>query len=136
MNPAQIKLVKESFEKLVPIKDHFATDFYNELFRLDPSVRPLFKTDMASQKEKLVSTLAFVIGALHNPAMIIGAIEELGKRHVGYGTKPEHYDTVGKAIVHALQKAQPYEMKGELLAAWLAAYTMIADIMKQAAYGK
>ncbi len=135
LNTAQIKLVKDSFEKIVPIKDKFATDFYDELFRLDPSLRPMFKPDMSSQKQKLVDTLSFVIGSLHNPAIIIGAIKDLGKRHVNYGTKPEHYDTVGQAIIKALQGALGHEMKGDMLAAWLAAYTMIADIMKQAAYG-
>ena len=134
MDVNQIKLVKESFERIVPIKDRFATDFYNELFRLDPSVRPLFKDDISAQKEKLVQTLSYVVGSLHNPALIIKSIQDLGKKHVGYGVKAEHYDTVGKAMIKALQGALGDKMKGDLLAAWIEAYNMIASTMKEAAY--
>ena len=134
MDKKQVDLVKETFERIIPIKNDFVNDFYGELFRIAPNVRALFPEDMSKQKEKLVSTLTFVIASLHNPAMIIKAIEELGKRHLDYKTKKEHYDYVGEAIIFALSKNLGQSFNAEVRAAWVEAYNMIADIMKKAAY--
>ena len=49
MTPQQITLVKESFVKVLPIKDVAAAAFYDRLFTVDPSLKPLFKGDMQSQ---------------------------------------------------------------------------------------
>ncbi|HEY9050962.1 MAG TPA: hemin receptor, partial [Gammaproteobacteria bacterium] len=46
MTPAEIKLVKESWAKVVPISETAAELFYGKLFELDPSVRSMFKGDM------------------------------------------------------------------------------------------
>ena len=43
MTPEQVTLVQESFELVVPIAETAAVLFYDRLFELDPSLRPLFK---------------------------------------------------------------------------------------------
>jgi hemoglobin-like flavoprotein len=134
MNPEKIRLVKQSFEKIVPLKDSFAANFYSEVFRLDPSLKPMFKTDMEIQKEKLVKTLVYVIASLDNPALIMNTVQELGRKHLDYGVKKEHYDTVGAAMISALKGFFGDEMQGDLLDAWVDAYGVIAGMMKSAAY--
>ena len=34
--------------------------------------------------------------------MILPAVEDLGKRHVGYGVVDEHYDAIGTSLLQAL----------------------------------
>jgi hypothetical protein len=39
MTPDQVKLVQQSFAKVVPISDQAAVIFYDRLFEIAPSVR-------------------------------------------------------------------------------------------------
>ena len=57
MTPQQIALVRDSFAKVVPIKEQAAALFYDRLFALDPSTRALFRGDMKSQGAKLMAAI-------------------------------------------------------------------------------
>jgi hemoglobin-like flavoprotein len=46
MTPAQIALVRSSFDQVLPISEQAAEIFYARLFELAPQVRVLFKGDM------------------------------------------------------------------------------------------
>ena len=46
MNAHQIELVQSSFAKVEPIAGVAADLFYNRLFELDPSLRPMFKGNL------------------------------------------------------------------------------------------
>ncbi|MFO7540315.1 MAG: hemin receptor, partial [Chloroflexota bacterium] len=61
MNQNQIQLVQESFEQVKPIANVAADLFYGRLFEIDPSLRPLFKSDLSEQKHSLMTTLAFAV---------------------------------------------------------------------------
>jgi len=54
VTPNQITLVQDSFQLVAPIADTASELFYTRLFELDPSVRPLFPTDIADQRRKLM----------------------------------------------------------------------------------
>src|SRR5262245_61295354 len=60
-----IELVQESWGKVMPISDAAAALFYDRLFELDPSVRPMFKDDMTEQKKKLMQTLSVAVDGLN-----------------------------------------------------------------------
>lgn len=83
MNPYQITLIQNSFTLVLPIADEAAALFYGRLFELDPSLRPLFTTDMNQQGRKLMSTLAVVVADLEKPEALVGAVRRLGRRHAG-----------------------------------------------------
>jgi len=68
----QIKLVQDTFAQVEPIADDAAKMFYEHLFEIDPSLRPLFKNDPASQRKALMSTLKVAVSlgvAERTPAM-------------------------------------------------------------------
>ena len=98
MTPEQVKLVQQSFGQVAPIADTAATLFYDRLFETAPAVKPLFHGDMAEQRRKLMARLAVVVGGLGNIETVLPAASALAKRHVGWGVKPEHYDSVGAAL--------------------------------------
>lgn len=133
MTPESIALVESSFEKVKPIAAQAAALFYGKLFELDPSLKPLFKGDMVEQGRKLMTTLAFAVGGLRTPEKILGAVQDLGKRHVGYGVKDEHYDTVGTALLWTLEQGLGPAFTPETKAAWTETYTLLAEVMKDAA---
>jgi len=49
MTPESQRLVRDSFAKVAPIAPAAAAMFYDRLFTLDPTLRPLFKGDMQEQ---------------------------------------------------------------------------------------
>ena len=133
MNDIQIQLVQESFELVKPITDVAADLFYGRLFELDPSLRPYFQDDLSAQKDKLMTTLAFAVAGLNRPKTILPAVQALGQRHVGYGVRPEHYQTVGAALLWTLGQGLGDHFTEEVEAAWTAVYTLLANTMMEAA---
>jgi len=133
MTPENIALVKDSWRQVLPIQDTAARLFYGRLFELDPSLRPLFRGDMAEQGRKLMTMINMVVTSLDNLAPLLGAVEDLGRRHVAYGVTDAHYDTVGSALLWTLGKGLGEQFTPPVEAAWIEAYTTLASVMKQAA---
>jgi len=133
MNPEKIALVRNSWQKVLPIKAAAAGLFYGRLFELDPSLRPMFKGDMAEQGAKLMTMLNMVVASLDNLGPLLGRVEELGRRHVDYGVTEAHYDTVGDALLWTLEKGLGEHFTPAVKSAWADAYGTLATVMKQAA---
>ncbi len=102
MTPEQITLVQSSFERLGPQLPALAARFYQELFQRDPTLRPLFTTDMTEQKVKFTQKLAEIVWAMPRLAELLTHTRALGARHLGYGVRAADYQTVGNALLAAL----------------------------------
>lgn len=133
MNPDQITLVQDSFRKVVPIAGAAADLFYDRLFAIAPDVRPLFPDDLCEQKKKLIAMLATAVTNLHQVDAIAPAIADLGKRHASYGVKPEHYQTVGAALLWTLEQGLGPEFTPLVREAWTSAYLLLAEMMQSGA---
>jgi nitric oxide dioxygenase len=135
MNPAQIKLVQDSFAKVAPISDQAAAIFYDRLFEVAPAVRSMFPDDLSEQRRKLMATLAVVVNGLSNLETVLPAASALAKRHVSYGAKPAHYPVVGGALLWTLEKGLGEAWTADVAAAWTAAYGTLSGYMISEAYG-
>ena len=133
MNQKKIDLVQESFKKVVPIADTAAEIFYGKLFEMDASLKPLFKGDMKEQGKKLMTMIGVAVNGLNNLEAIVPAVQNLGKNHVKYGVKGEHYDTVGGALLYTLETGLGADFTPEVKAAWTDVYGLLATTMKDAA---
>jgi hemoglobin-like flavoprotein len=129
MTPEQQTLVRSSFAKVAPIADTAAILFYEELFRLDPGLRPLFKEDLTEQRKKLMAMLTTAVLNLGEWEKISAAVKALGRRHVSYGVKPADYQTVGAALIATLEKGLGADFTPEVRAAWLACISTVAGEM-------
>jgi hemoglobin-like flavoprotein len=118
----------------IPDTDQFVIQFYARLFEIDPSTKPLFKDNMAEQREKLFQALAVVVNGLDNLPVIIPAIQNLGKRHVNYGVTLEHWDSVGAALLLTIEDIFGDTFTEDVRIAWALAYNMIAETAMSAAY--
>lgn len=134
MTPQQITLVQNSWVDVVPIQDTAAGLFYQRLFSLDPSVRPMFKGDMQEQGKKLMRMLGLIVNSLTRLDELVPVAQEMAVKHVGYGVEAEHYDTVGAALLWTLEQGLGPKFNTEVKAAWAAAYGTLAQVMKDAAY--
>jgi hemoglobin-like flavoprotein len=135
MKPESISLVQESWKQVVPIADQAAALFYEELFTLDPSLKRLFKSDIKAQGRKLTSMINTAVVNLAKLETILPAVQDLGRRHVGYGVEAAHYGTVGTALIATLEKGLGGGFTPEVRAAWVEAYTVLATVMQDAAAG-
>src|SRR5206468_3895665 len=124
---------QSSWAAVLPIAEVAATLFYDRLFELDPSLRALFPSDLGAQKKKLMATIGFAVGALTKPESLLPAVQELGRRHVGYGVQVGHYATVGSALLDTLAKGLGDQWTPALKKAWTKVYTVLANTMLGAA---
>jgi hemoglobin-like flavoprotein len=118
MTPKQIDLVQDTFADIKPIAQAAAELFYSRLFMLDPGLRKMFTGDMAKQGQMLMSVLGTSVKGLRNLEALAPVVRHLGARHVGYGVKAEHYDSVGTALIDTLEAGLGSGFTSELRAAW------------------
>lgn len=130
----QVELLEESFGKVAPRAEEFATSFYDNLFTDYPAAKPLFaSTDLASQQKKLLASLVFVVKNLRKPDALTGALEGLGARHVKYGALPEHYPLVGASLLKTFESFLGNDWTEEVKQAWVDAYGVITEVMLKGA---
>lgn len=134
MDEQTIRMLQASFAEVMAIRQQAAALFYERLFAIDPTLRPLFAdSDMRSQEMKLMAALALVIGKLRQLDTVLPGLEALAVRHVAYGVEERHYATVGQALIQTLALAFGQRFTPELRGAWLAAYGAISGVMIAAA---
>jgi hemoglobin-like flavoprotein len=134
MTPIHIDLIRTSWASVEPIADVAASLFYERLFERDPAVRRLFrKTDMAAQKKNLMQTLTVVVKGIDRLDNLVPAVQALGRRHAGYGVRPDHYDLVGAALLWALEQGLGDAFTNDVRDAWAEAYGTLAAVMIAAA---
>jgi hemoglobin-like flavoprotein len=131
----EIDTVQGDWRKVLPIAATAATLFYDRLFELDPSLRSLFASNLDEQKKKLLQTLGAAVTGLTDLQALVPIAHALGKRHVGYGVKPEHYGTVGTALLWALRRGLGEGFDAAHEAAWTKVYEILSKTMLDGAAG-
>jgi hemoglobin-like flavoprotein len=133
LTPDAQRLVRSSFARIAPNAAAIARMFYDRLFVLDPSLRSLFRGDMADQGRKLMTIISTAVANLHQLEKIVPTVQDLGRRHVGYGVRPVHYQTVAAALLWTLEQGLGDAFTPETRQAWVDCYTTLAATMQQAA---
>ena len=133
LTPEQITLVRDSWAQVVPIADTAAELFYGKLFELDPALKPMFRGDMKEQGQKLTRMIGIAVDGLDKLDEIVPAVQDLGVKHLDYGVKNSHYDTVGEALLWTLGQGLGDAFTTDVMAAWTEVYTLLAGTMKDAA---
>ena len=133
MTPEQILLVRTSWPAIAERADTLTSHFYDHLFDIDESAARLFiGVDMAAQRVKLAQTLTVVVKALDDVDRLLPAVAALGKRHAHYGVEEHHFDSVGEALIKAIEDTLGDDFTAEVRSAWTVAYALLASVMKRA----
>jgi hemoglobin-like flavoprotein len=134
MQTINVALVQKTWEQVLPIADDAARLFYGRLFELDPSLQPMFAhADMAEQRRKLMQMITVAVRGLARLEELIPAIQSLGRRHVGYGVRDEHYETVGAALLWTLEQGLGRDFTTEARDSWAAVYNTLTGVMRAGA---
>lgn len=131
MTPTQIDLVQDSWSQLASTRFEVGERFYQRLFKLDPSLRPLFADDMSEQKRRLVVMLDIAVRGLDEISVLVPILTALGARHAQYGVDAEHYGTVGSALLWAVGDGLRTQFTPAVENAWTAFYALVAETMQQ-----
>ena len=76
--------------------------------------------------------IGVAVKGLSHLETIVPAVQDLGRRHVGYGVKDHHYDTVGAALLWTLEQGLGAGFTPEVRKVWSDTYDLLADTMKGA----
>jgi hemoglobin-like flavoprotein len=133
LDPEQKHRLRKTFA-IVERQSHVAAlVFYQRLFELNPMLRPLFKTDIELQAAKLMDMLSSALSLLEKPEELNETLEELGARHVTYGVRTEHYETVGEALLAMLSTVLGKDFTADTRRAWTELYQLLATTMLRGA---
>jgi hemoglobin-like flavoprotein len=136
MTPQEKALVKETWLKLTPMAYSAARLFYDRLFEIDETTRPLFETtDLGEQRQKLIRALAVVVQGLDHLEDLVPTLTGLGRRHVHYGVTDSHYESVGDALLWTLEQGLGSEWTLEAKDAWSRAYLLLTGVMRESTGG-
>lgn len=134
MTPSQIEIVNKTWRQVLALGDEAAKLFYDRLFEIDPAVKPLFNTDnMPEQRKKLMLMLGAAVAGLEDLHALVPVLQDLGRRHVGYGVTEEQYDSVGAALLWTLERGLGDAWNEDVNEAWAAVYALVAEVMIDAA---
>ena len=126
----KIKLIENSFEKIVKNKEVFINSFYDDLFKLAPEVEHLFeKTSKERQGEKLYNALVILVENINDPEALKDILQPLGQDHLNYGTQLAHYPVVGECLINSLKKFNKEEWSDDTESVWLETYNTVVELM-------
>lgn len=134
LSARQIELIQSNFKAVAPIADQAAEIFYNKLFEYDPKLRALFKSDMKQQGAKLMKTLGVAVAALRDLDNLVPVLQDLARKHVGYGVSMDDYTPVGNALLYTLKTGLGSQFTREAREAWVALLHVVVNVMRSAAY--
>jgi hemoglobin-like flavoprotein len=121
--------LRRTWELVTPFADEVAELFYARLFELDPSLRPLFRGDPATQRQKLMDMLGLLVDHADRPDELHSMLAAPGARHVSYGVRVDHYDTVGEALLWTLEDGLGLLHTVERRNAWAATWQVFRAAM-------
>ncbi len=129
MSELEIRAIRKSFLLLEGHTDVFAAAFYKQLFEMNPNLRVLFRGDMDEQSKKLMQTLILLNTSLEHFHTMKHSLRILGKRHAGYGVRPEHYAMVGAVMMRTLEEFAGTHFDATLKQAWTKLLTLVSEEM-------
>ncbi|WP_338888984.1 FAD-binding oxidoreductase [Rhodococcus sovatensis] len=137
MDARAISLVRTTFKAVAAVEggpEKLTRSFYAILFARHPAVRDFFPASMVTQRDKLVTAIAYAIDQLEDLDRLLPFLAQLGRDHRKYGIVDAHYAAVGDALITALEQFAGNEIwTEEVDAAWRDVISVMAGTMIEAA---
>ncbi|MGB3372374.1 MAG: globin domain-containing protein, partial [Rhodococcus sp. (in: high G+C Gram-positive bacteria)] len=137
MDARAISLVRTTFKAVAAVEggpEKLTRSFYAILFARNPAVRDFFPASMETQRDKLVTAIAYAIDQLEDLDRLLPFLAQLGRDHRKYGVVDAHYSAVGDALITALEQFAGNEIwTEEVDAAWRDVISVMAGTMIEAA---
>nr|WP_199791484.1 globin domain-containing protein [Streptomyces sp. 142MFCol3.1] len=122
-------LIRRTMAEVGPVADKVTSYFYALLFVRHPELRQLFPAAMDTQRDRLLRALLTAAEHIDNTEVLVAYLQNLGRGHRKYGTRPEHYPAVGECLIGSLSRYASGSWDADTEAAWVRAYTTISQVM-------
>jgi len=120
----------KGYELISDVLDEVVFDFYAELFKQYPAVKPLFEnTSDKEQAIKLSAALKLLINNLHDEDVLRTTLLAMGKRHQAYGALPDHYPIVAELLVASFKNKIGRAWTKAISGAWMELLVASAEVM-------
>ena len=129
LTTTQIDLIRDSLNRLQPDVAAASELFYQRLFEIAPELRGMFRSDMAGQGMRFMTTLGVIAQCLDHPQALSTYLEWLAQGHAAFGVKAEHFPPMGQALIRTMRETLGDEFPEGAAAAWETAYAHIANEM-------
>lgn len=130
---AMVATIRESFALVEPRAEELARHFYALLFHLAPDTRDLFPANMEVQRSRLLRALVHVVQMVDRPDQLTPFLTQLGRDHRKFGVITQHYESVGRALLGAVEAFAGPAWSPQVAQAWTDAYTAVSTAMRTAA---
>src|SRR3954449_205206 len=124
--------MRASFAKAAAEGDEAPLYFYSHLFLSHPETRAMFPVSMAQQRDRLFRALGDVVSHVDDLARVVPVLQQLGRDPRKFGALPAHSPAVGASLLATLEHFDD-EWSPELAKTWTEAYTIVAQVMVEAA---
>lgn len=128
-----VEIIRSSFDLVAPEAEALGRHFYAVLFSAAPETRDLFPVNMEVQRSRLLRALVHVVQMVDHPDELVPFLEQLGRDHRKFGVLAQHYDSVGAALLSAIEHFAGDAFTPEVKKAWTDAYGLVAGAMRTAA---
>ncbi|MDZ5443720.1 globin domain-containing protein [Micromonospora sp. 4G57] len=125
--------LKQSWSLVAAHGDQVPLYFYSTLFLAYPETRQMFPTNMAGQRDRLVTALGHIVSHVDQVDGLVGFLKDLGADHRKFAVRAEHYPAVGEALLATLRHFLGEAWTDELAQDWTAAYGLVSQVMIDAA---
>jgi NAD(P)H-flavin reductase/hemoglobin-like flavoprotein len=127
-----IPAMRANFAKAAAVGDEAPLYFYSHLFLSHPETRAMFPVSMAHQRDRLFRALGDVVAMVDDLPSVVPILQQLGRDHRKFGAVAAHYPAVGASLLATLEHFDD-EWNPELAKSWTEAYTIVAQVMVEAA---
>ncbi len=125
--------LKQSWSLVAAHGDQVPLYFYSTLFLAHPETRQMFPTNMAGQRDRLVTALGHIVSHVDQVDRLVGFLGDLGADHRKFAVRAEHYPAVGEALLATLRHFLADQWTEELAQDWAGAYALVAKVMTEGA---
>ncbi|KAF2853316.1 hypothetical protein T440DRAFT_487751 [Plenodomus tracheiphilus IPT5] len=128
----QVAIIKSTVPVLAEHGTTITTKFYADMLAAHPELKNVFNnTHQATghQPAALAGALYAYASNIDNLGALSPAVELICYKHASLFIRPEQYDIVGEHLINTLKAVLGDAGTPELLNAWGAAYSQLADIM-------
>ena len=134
INEDQQVIVRNTFTTIAARSDETAQLFYERVFEIDPSLRPLFRVEMKSQGHHFMLAISALVTSLSAPELIKPILQQIGKRHRNYGVQLEHYPIMKRALLDTLSRILEDDYTYDAEEAWSLVYDSLVDVFTENTY--
>jgi NAD(P)H-flavin reductase/hemoglobin-like flavoprotein len=123
------QILKESWSLVEERQDKMAAYFYARVFLSNPDLRDMFPVQMDVQRARLLGAIVSAVQNFDEPERVQAYLHSLGRDHRKFSVAPEHYGTVGSALLDALRTFAGERWTVAYQQAWSDVYDAIARAM-------